>query len=103
VTKKRRQPLSFGKNSSKFQKYFRLLRIFPRKRFFIDAAAPLSDCLWQRWAKMGFARYSGLVISGCAGPNLAGQPSRAALFACQNRSPLVVKTDTQSWIYDVAS
>jgi hypothetical protein len=50
VTKKRRQPLSFGKNFSKFQKYFRLLRIFPRKSFFIDAAAPLSDCFWQRWA-----------------------------------------------------
>jgi hypothetical protein len=29
---------------------------------------------------MGFARYSGLFISGCAGPNLSGQPSRAAFL-----------------------
>jgi len=42
---------------------------------------------------MGFARYSGLVINGCASHNLSGQPSRAAfLHAKTDRRWLLKQT-----------
>jgi hypothetical protein len=40
---------------------------------------------------MGFARYSGLFISGCAGPNLSGQPSRAAFLQAKTDRRWLIK------------